>query len=42
MPGGAVALDERVYLGTAQCRSGEATAYLGYMMVEPRRHVPGL
>jgi diadenosine tetraphosphate (Ap4A) HIT family hydrolase len=42
LPGGAVALDEQVYIGHAQIRPGEATAYLGYLMVEPRRHVPGL
>ena len=41
-PGGTFSLDEQVYLGPAQCRSGEATAYLGYLMAEPRRHVPGL
>jgi diadenosine tetraphosphate (Ap4A) HIT family hydrolase len=42
MPGGAVLQDEQVYIGHAQVRAGEATAYLGSMMVEPRRHVPGL
>lgn len=42
VPGGAVVQDEQVFIGHAQGRPGEATAYLGYMMVEPRRHVPGL
>ena len=32
----------RSTLDTPRCRSGEATAYLGYMLIEPRRHVPGL
>ncbi len=41
-PGGAIYEDSRVYAGHAQFREGKTTAYLGYLMVEPRRHAPGL
>jgi histidine triad (HIT) family protein len=40
--GGAIHEDALVYAGHAQIPSGEETAYLGYLMVEPKRHVPGL
>jgi histidine triad (HIT) family protein len=42
IPGGAIYQDEIVYIGHAQIREGEANAYLGYLMVEPKRHVLGL
>lgn len=42
VPGGAIYEDEIIYLGHAQMREGERTAYLGYLMLEPKRHVPGL
>lgn len=42
LPGGAIAQDDMVYVGHAQIRPGQADAYLGYLMVEPKRHVPGL
>ncbi len=42
IPGGAIAEDDLVYAGHAQIRPGQTTAYLGYLMVEPQRHVPGL
>ena len=42
LPGGAIFHDDQVYIGHAQLRPDEATAYLGYLMVEPKRHVPGL
>lgn len=41
-PGGAILHDDQVYIGHAQIRPGESTAYLGYLMVEPERHIPGL
>jgi diadenosine tetraphosphate (Ap4A) HIT family hydrolase len=42
LPGGAIAQDDIVYVGHAQIRDDQSTAYLGYLMVEPKRHVPGL
>jgi histidine triad (HIT) family protein len=42
IPGGAIYEDDLVYGGHAQIREGESTAYLGYLMVEPKRHVAGL
>lgn len=42
IPGGAIYEDDLVYIGHAQIREGQATAYLGYLMVEPKRHVPGV
>jgi len=41
-PGGAIYEDDRVYAGHAGIPEGQSTAYLGTLMVEPRRHVPGL
>jgi diadenosine tetraphosphate (Ap4A) HIT family hydrolase len=42
LPGGAIAQDDVVYVGHAPIRPGQSAAYLGYLMVEPRRHAPGL
>lgn len=42
VPGGAIHEDDLVYGGHAQIREGESTAYLGYLMVEPKRHAAGL
>ena len=42
IPGGAIYEDDLVYASHAQIREGQTTAYLGYLMVEPKRHVPGL
>ncbi len=42
IPGGPIYEDELVYAGHAQIREGQSTAYLGYLMVEPRRHAEGL
>jgi histidine triad (HIT) family protein len=42
VPGGPIYQDELVYAGHAQIPPGQETAYLGYLMVEPKRHVPGL
>jgi len=41
-PGVPIYQDELLYAGHAEFPSGEETAYLGYLMAEPRRHVPGL
>jgi histidine triad (HIT) family protein len=42
VPGGAVYQDDLLHVGHVQVRGGRATAYLGHLLVEPRRHVPGL
>jgi diadenosine tetraphosphate (Ap4A) HIT family hydrolase len=42
IPGGAIYEDDLVYAGHAQIREGQTTAYLGYLMVEPKYHAPGL
>jgi histidine triad (HIT) family protein len=42
LPGGAIAQDGEIYVCHAQVRPGQSTAYLGYLMVEPLRHAPGL
>lgn len=41
-PGVSIYQDELLYAGHAEFPTGEDKAYLGYLMVEPRRHVPGL
>ena len=40
-PGGAIYEDELVYAGHAEIRPGFRDGYLGYLMVEPKRHVRG-
>ena len=42
LPGGTIAQDDEIYVGHAQVRPGQSTAYLGYLMLEPKRHAPGL
>ena len=42
IPGGAIYEDDLVYASHVQIPEGQATAYLGYLMVEPRRHAAGL
>jgi histidine triad (HIT) family protein len=42
VPGGSIYEDALVYAGHAQIPIGEETVYLGYLMIEPKRHVPGL
>jgi hypothetical protein len=42
VPGGAVYEDDLVYAGHAALPEGEPTAYLGFLLVEPKRHVAGL
>ena len=41
-PGGAIYCDDLVYCSHAHFQEGEKTAYLGWLVVEVRRHVPGL
>jgi len=41
-PGGAIYQDDLVYVGHAQIPEGQATVYLGWVLVEPKRHAPGL
>ncbi len=40
IPGGAIYENELVYAG--HIRSDQGATYLGYLVVEPKRHVPGL
>lgn len=40
--GGAIYEDELLYCSHALFASGEQTAYLGWLAVETRRHIPGL
>jgi histidine triad (HIT) family protein len=42
LPGGAIYQDDLVYAGHAQIPEGQATVYLGWALVETRRHTPGL
>jgi histidine triad (HIT) family protein len=42
LPGGSIFEDGLTYAGHAQIRPTQTTAYLGYLMAEPKRHVPGL
>lgn len=42
VPGGAIYEDDLVYAGHAQVGEGQVTAYLGHLLVEPKRHAPGL
>ena len=42
VPGGAIYEDDWVYAGHAQIREGQDVAYLGYLMIEPKRHASGL
>jgi diadenosine tetraphosphate (Ap4A) HIT family hydrolase len=42
LPGGAIAEDDVVYVGHAPIRPDQSATYLGYLMVEPKRHAPGL
>ena len=40
--GGAIHDDGLIYVGHAQVSDDQGTAYLGHVLVEPKRHVPGL
>ena len=42
VPGGPVYEDRLVYAGHAALPQGEAEAYLGSLLVEPKRHIRGL
>jgi histidine triad (HIT) family protein len=42
IPGGTIYEDALVYAGHVQIREENADAYLGHLMVEPKRHAPGL
>ena len=41
-PGGPIYEDALVYAGHADIPDGHTTVYLGYLLVEPKRHAPGL
>jgi histidine triad (HIT) family protein len=42
VPGGAIFEDELVYSSHSMIPEGKTQAYLGYLIVEPKRHVEGL
>ncbi len=42
VPGGAIYRDALIYSSHAHFQESEKTAYLGWLVVETRRHVPGL
>src|SRR3970040_1339326 len=42
IPGGAIYQDDRLYVGHAQLPEGKTTCYLGWIIVETKRHVPEL
>jgi diadenosine tetraphosphate (Ap4A) HIT family hydrolase len=42
VPGGAIYEDDLIYAGHASIPEGQTTAYLGSLLVEPKRHAPGL
>jgi len=42
IPGGAIYEDDLVYAGHSHIPEGQTTAYLGWLVVETRRHAPGL
>jgi len=42
VPGGAIYEDDLIYAGHAQISEGQTTCYLGHLIVEPKRHAPGL
>ena len=41
-PGGAICEDDLVYAGHTLIPEGRATTYVGSLVVEPKRHAPGL
>lgn len=42
LPGGAIYEDDEFYIGHISNATESRAAYLGYLMVEPKRHVAGL
>jgi histidine triad (HIT) family protein len=42
IPGGAIYEDNLAYAGHLHILEGQTVAYLGYLIVEPKRHAPGL
>ena len=42
IPGGAIYEDELIYVGHASVPEDEAVTFLGSLLVEPKRHVPGM
>ncbi len=42
IPGGAIYTDDSLYASHAHFAEGQNTAYLGWLVVETRRHIPGL
>jgi diadenosine tetraphosphate (Ap4A) HIT family hydrolase len=42
VPGGAIYQDDLIYASHAHIAEGKTTAYLGWVVVETKRHAPGL
>lgn len=42
VPGGVIYQDERVYASHAHIAEGQTSTYLGWLVVETQRHVPGI
>ena len=42
VPGGAIYIDDLVYASHAHLSDGQDSIYLGWLVVESRRHIPGL
>jgi pimeloyl-ACP methyl ester carboxylesterase/diadenosine tetraphosphate (Ap4A) HIT family hydrolase len=42
VPGGVIYEDDLIYISHASIPDGKATAYLGALLIEPKRHIPSL
>jgi histidine triad (HIT) family protein len=42
IPGGAIYEDEIIFAGHVHVPEGKSDVYLGYLMLEPKRHIAGL
>ena len=42
VPGGAIYQDERVYASHAHIAEGQTSTYLGWLVIETQRHIPGI
>jgi histidine triad (HIT) family protein len=42
VPGGVIYQDDRVYAGHAHIAEGQANTYLGWLVIETQRHIPGI
>lgn len=42
VPGGAIYRDVRIYASHAHIAEGQTNTYLGWLVIETQRHVPGI